>query len=85
VISETLFVMFMTVSTSKRESHALAHAGQALEAHAGVDVLLLELGVVAVAVVVELGEDDVPDLDVAVAVAAGVQVGLPQPYCSPRS
>ena len=54
----------------------LAHAGQTLEAHAGVDVLLLELGIVAVAVVVELGEDDVPDLDVPVAVAADGAAGL---------
>jgi hypothetical protein len=50
--------------------HALHHAGQALEAHAGVDVLLVERRVVAVAVVVKLGENEVPDLDEAVAVAA---------------
>jgi hypothetical protein len=50
--------------------------GQALKAHAGVDVLLLELGIVAVTVVVELGEDDVPDLHVAVAVAADGAGGL---------
>ena len=34
--------------------HVLAHAGQTLQTHAGVDVLLLKLRVVAVAVVVEL-------------------------------
>ncbi len=50
--------------------HILAHDGKALEAHARVDVLLLELGVMSLAVVVELGEHDVPDLDIAVAVAA---------------
>ena len=50
--------------------HVLAHAGQPLQAHAGVDVLLLELGVVALPVVVELGEHHVPHLDIAVAVAA---------------
>ena len=49
---------------------ALYYARQTLEAHAGIDVLLLQLGVVAVAVVVELGEYVVPDLHVAVAVAA---------------
>ena len=56
--------------------HVLHHAGQTLQAHAGVDVLLLELGVVVLAVVVELGEHVVPDLDVAVAVAADGAVGL---------
>ena len=54
----------------------LAHDSQTLKAHAGVDVLLLELGVVVVAVVVELGEDDVPDLHIAVAVAADGAAGL---------
>ena len=56
--------------------HVLAHAGQPLQAHAGVDVLLLELGVVALPVVVELGEDDVPHLDIPVAVAAHGAAGL---------
>ena len=56
--------------------HALADAGEALEAHAGVDILLRELGVVALAVGVELGKDVVPDLDVPVAVAADGAVGL---------
>ena len=56
--------------------NVLAHDGQALKTHAGVDVLLLELGVVVVAVVVELGEDDVPDLHIAVAVAADGAAGL---------
>ena len=60
----------------KQGGHLLAHAGQALQAHAGVDVLLLELGVVALAVVVELGEDDVPHLDIPVAVAAHGTAGL---------
>ena len=54
----------------KQGGHVLAHAGQPLQAHAGVDVFLLELGVVALPVVVELGEHDVPHLDIAVAVAA---------------
>ena len=68
--------MFMTVSTSNREPTFWHHAGQTLQAHAGVDVLLLQLGVVAVAVVVELGEDVVPDLHIAVAVAADGAAGL---------
>ena len=54
----------------------LTHAGKAFEAHAGVDVLLLEFGIIAVAVVIELGEDDVPDLDIAVTVAADGAAGL---------
>ena len=56
--------------------HVLTHAGKALQAHAGVDVLLLELGVVALTVVVELGEDVVPHLDIPVAVAAHSAGGL---------
>ena len=54
----------------KEGVHLLADAGQALQAHAGVNVLLCQLGIVALSVVVKLGEDDVPDLDIAVAVAA---------------
>ena len=56
--------------------HVLADAGEALEAHAGVDVLVRELGVVALAVGIELAEDVVPDLDVAVAVTADGAAGL---------
>ena len=56
--------------------HALADNGQTLKAHAGVDVLLNEVRVVAVAVVVKLGKDVVPDLHIAVAVAAGRAVRL---------
>ena len=78
--------MFITVSTSNRESTFWQTHGQTLQTHAGVDVLLGQLGVVALAVVVELGEDVVPDLHIAVAVAAdGCSPGLPQPYSSPRS
>ena len=50
--------------------YILADNCQTLQAHAGVDVLLSQLGVVAVAVVVELGEHVVPHFHVPVAVAA---------------
>ena len=56
--------------------NVLAGNGQTLKAHAGVDVLLDEVGIVAVAVIVELGEDVVPDLHIAVAVAADGAAGL---------
>ena len=56
--------------------NVLAGNGKTLEAHAGVDVLLDEVGIVAVAVVVKLGEDVVPDLHIAVAVAADGAAGL---------
>ena len=56
--------------------HILAHTGQTLQAHTGVDVLLLQLGIVALAIVVELGEHVVPDLDIPVAVAAHGAPGL---------
>ena len=55
---------------------ALHDAGQTLETHAGIDVLVFERRVIVVAVVVELGEDEVPDLHVAVAVAADLAGGL---------
>ncbi len=50
--------------------HPLHHAGQALHAQARVDILPPQGGVIALAVAVELGEHQVPDLNVAVAVAA---------------
>ncbi len=50
--------------------HALQDAGEALKAHAGVDVRVRHRRVVALSVAVVLGEHDVPELDVAVAVAA---------------
>ena len=55
--------------------HALHHTRQPFQTHAGVDVLMLQLRIGAVAHVVELGEDVVPDLHEAVAVAAGAAVG----------
>ncbi len=60
----------------KEGGHILAYHRQTLQAHAGVDILLLQLGVVIMAVVVELGEDDVPHLDIAVTVAAHGAAGL---------
>ena len=56
--------------------HTLADDGQTLQAHTGIDVLLNEVGVVAVAVIVKLGKDVVPDLHIAVAVASGRTVRL---------
>ena len=56
--------------------HVLTDHRQTLQTHAGVDVLLGQLGIVAVAVVVELGEDVVPDLHVAVTVAADGAAGF---------
>ena len=55
---------------------ALHDAREAFEAHARVDVLVFEGLVGAVAHAVELREDVVPDLHIAVAVAAGPAVGL---------
>ena len=57
-------------------THVLAHAGQPFQAHARVDVFIFHLLVVPFAVVDELGEDVVPDLDIAVAVAAHGAGGL---------
>src|SRR5699024_1970651 len=54
----------------------LHDAGQPLKAHTGVDVGLGHPFIVAVAVGVKLGEDEVPKLDVPVAVAPGAAGGL---------
>ena len=51
-------------------AHALHHAGQTLQTHAGVDVGACQTLVVTLAVGVELAEHQVPDLHIAVAVAA---------------
>ena len=53
----------------KQRVDILHDTGQTLQTHAGVDVLLLEFGIVVVTVVVKLGEYVVPDLHIAVAVA----------------
>ena len=54
----------------KQVADILHHAGQTLQAHAGVDVGLGQALVMAVSVRVELAEHQIPDLHVAVAVAA---------------
>ena len=59
----------------KEVADVLHDAGQALQTHAGVDVRLWHAGVVAVAVRIKLGEDQVPDLHIAVAVAADLALG----------
>ena len=59
----------------KEVVHALHNAGKTLKTHTGIDILLHELGVIAVAVIVELREDVVPDLHKAVTVTAGLAVG----------
>ena len=60
----------------EQRANALYNTSQTLQTHTGIDVLLLELGVVAVAVVVELREYVIPDFHVAVAVTANRAVGL---------
>ena len=54
----------------KNGIHILNYNGKTLQTHSGIDVLLLQLGVMTFTVVVELGKYVVPYLDVAVAVAA---------------
>ena len=54
---------------------ALHDAGKSFESHAGIDVFMRKLGIVAVAVVIELREHVVPNLHIAVAVTAGAAVG----------
>ena len=54
--------------------YILAHHSQPLQAHARVNVLLGQFGVVALPIVVKLGKDVVPDLHIPVAVTAGLAV-----------
>ena len=49
--------------------HALHDAGEALKTHTGIDIAALEAGIVIVAVI-KLGENEVPELNISVAVAA---------------
>ncbi len=60
----------------EERAHVLAHTGQPFQPHAGVDVFVFHLLIVSFAVVDELGEDVVPNLDIAVAVAAHGAGGL---------
>ena len=54
----------------KEGVYILHHAGKTLQAHTGVDVLVLHLRVMALAVVDKLGKYVVPHLNIAVALAA---------------
>ena len=69
----------------KQVAHALHHTGQTLQTHAGIDVGACQTLVVALAVGIELTEHQIPDLHIAVAVAAHAAGRLPQPYSGPRS
>ena len=60
----------------KQGVHPLNHHRQTFQAHAGVDIFVLQLRVMALAVVVELGKYVVPHLNVTVAVAAHRTSGL---------
>ncbi len=51
-------------------AHVLHHAGQTLQTHAGINVGACQTLVVALAVGIELTEHQIPDLHIAVAVAA---------------
>ena len=55
---------------------------QTLQAHAGINVFLDQIRIMTLAVVVELGKDDVPDLHVAVAFAAHHIIGAVPPLLS---
>ena len=56
---------------------ALHDAGKALQTHAGINILVLQRGVAALTVGIELGKYKVPELDIAVAIAADMTVGTP--------
>ena len=56
--------------------YALHHTSQTFQTHTGINVLVFHFGVVTVAVAVKLAEYQVPNLYIAVAVAANVAVRL---------
>ena len=60
----------------KQRVNTLADNGKTLKSHAGVDVFLDKVGIVTLAVIIKLAENIVPDLDIAVAIAADGAVGL---------
>ena len=55
--------------------YALQHASQSFKTHTGINVLLRQLGVVALSIAAELGEYVVPNFHIAVAITAGLAVG----------
>ena len=54
--------------------HILHHNGQTLQAHTGIDILLLQGGVVAGAIVLKLGEHVVPHFHITIALATNLTV-----------
>ena len=60
----------------KQAVHVLTNHSQTLQTHTGIDILLSKLSVIAVSVIVELGEHIVPDFHEAVAITAGAAVRL---------
>ena len=60
----------------KQAVHILTDHRQPLQAHTGVDILLDQLCIVAVAVIIELGEHIVPDFHVPIAVTAHSTIRL---------
>ena len=60
----------------EQAANALADNRQTLQTHAGVDILLCQLGVVALTVVIELGEHIVPHFHKTIAITARTAAGL---------
>ena len=60
----------------KEVINTLHYARKSFKSHTGIYILLFKLGIVAVAVVIELRENVVPDFHISVAVAAGFAVGF---------
>ena len=56
--------------------HALANHSQTLQTHTGIDVLLHQLGIVALTVVVKLGKHIVPNFHEPVTITAGTAIWL---------
>ncbi len=60
----------------KNGIHVLYHHCQTFQSHAGVDILLLQFGIISFSVIIKLGKHVVPDFHIAVAVTAHRTVRL---------
>ena len=60
----------------KHTADALADAGETLETHPGIYVFLAQFGVIARTVVVELRENIIPNLHIAVAITSGGAISV---------
>ena len=84
-ICQTAYMLpqFLNRVYIKHGFYILDDAGQTLQAHAGIDIFLLQFGIVVIAVIIKLGKYVIPDLHVPVAVAAYGTIRFAAPKLRP--